>query len=251
MIMDNVSVWLPAWLAGCLVMLTHVPLGQRVLQQGVIFLDLAIAQAAGLGVIIAYALEFNTHGLMLQLIALASALTMAYIFTQLEKRAAAHLEAWIGCSFVITASIGLWILSGNAHAAEHLRDILMGQILWVTPLQLTTTMAYYLLAALLLTVKRKHFYLLFAICITGAVQLVGIYLVFATLIMPALATTYLQNTKMQLWVGYGLCLFAYSFGMAFSYWFDAPASPMIVLVMALGAITLLAVHRLQQSWQGA
>ncbi len=251
MIMDNTGVWLPAWLAGCLVMLTHVPLGQRVLQQGVIFLDLAIAQAAGLGVIIAYALEFNTHGIMLQLIALASALGMAYIFTQLEKKAAMHLEAWIGCSFVITASIGLWILSGNAHAAEHLRDILMGQILWVTPLQLATTIAYYLLATLLLSLKRKHFYLLFAICITGAVQLVGIYLVFATLIMPALATAYLHNPKMQLWVGYGLCLFAYSFGMTLSYLFDAPASPMIVLVMALSAMTLLTVQRVRKSWQGA
>lgn len=250
MIMDNVSLWLPAWLAGCLVMLTHVPLGQRVLQQGVIFLDLAIAQAAGLGVIIAYAFELNTHGIMLQLIALASALCMALLFAQLEKKATAHLEAWIGCSFVISASIGLWILSGNAHAAEHLRDILMGQILWVTPLQLVTTIVYYLLAALLLALKRKHFYLLFAICITAAVQLVGIYLVFATLIMPALATVYLRNTQKQLWTGYGLCLFAYSFGIALSYLLDAPASPMIVLVMALSAVTLLIMQSLQKSWQG-
>ncbi|MGE3317925.1 MAG: metal ABC transporter permease [Candidatus Berkiella sp.] len=243
--MDNLFLWLPAFLAGLLVMLTHVPLGQKVLQRGVIFLDLAIAQAAGLGVIIAYGLELNTHGFALQLIALLSAVLMALFFQFLDKKQNAHLEAWIGCSFVITASIGLWILSGSAHAAEHLREILMGQILWVTPSQLVTTLFYYALAALLLVINRKSFYLLFAISITAAVQLVGIYLVFATLIMPALATSHLKSRISKLGFGYGLCLFAYIVGIVLSQQFDAPASPMIVLSMALGTVTLLTIRSLR------
>ncbi len=241
--MDNLALWLPAWLAGLLVMATHVPLGQRVLQQGVIFLDLAIAQAAGLGVIIAYALDLQTHGVALQAIALMSALFMALIFQILEKKQSLHLEAWIGCSFVITASIGLWVLSGSAHAAEHLREILMGQILWVTPHQLLTTLLYYALAAALLMVRRKNFYLLFAICITAAVQLVGIYLVFATLIMPALATASLTPSR-KLGAGYGLCFVAYTVGIILSQYIDAPASPMIILTMALGTISLLVLRRI-------
>jgi len=243
--MDNLSLWFPAFIAGLLVMLTHVPLGLRVLQRGVIFLDLAIAQAAGLGVIIAYGLELNTHGFALQLIALFSATLMALFFQFLDKKQNAHLEAWIGCSFVITASIGLWILSGSAHAAEHLREILMGQILWVTPSQLVTTLLYYALAALLLIFNRKNFYLLFAISITAAVQLVGIYLVFATLIMPALATTHFTNTTRKLGIGYSLCLFAYVCGIFLSQQFDAPASPMIILSMALGTVTLLSIRVLR------
>lgn len=224
-------------------MATHVPLGQRVLQQGVIFLDLAIAQAAGLGVIIAYALDLQTHGFALQAIALCSALFMALIFQVLEKKQSAHLEAWIGCSFVITASIGLWLLSGSAHAAEHLREILMGQILWVTPNQLVMTLLYYALAATLLIVRRKNFYLLFAICITAAVQLVGIYLVFATLIMPALATASTRASR-KLTMGYVLCLIAYTAGIGLSQYFDAPASPMIILTMAIGTISLLVLRRI-------
>lgn len=246
MLMDNILLWLPAWVAGLLVMLTHVPLGQRVLQQGVIFLDLAIAQAAGLGVIIAYGLELNTQGIALQLIALISAVVMALIFQLLEKKQNPHLEAWIGCSFVITASIGLWILSASPHAAEHLRDILMGQILWVTPTQLTTTLLYYALAAVLLLVSRKNFYLLFAISITAAVQLVGIYLVFATLIMPALATASVKTNFQKLTQGYGLCLVAYTLGIIFSQHFDAPASPTIILCMALGTVGLLSVHAVKR-----
>ncbi|MCS5709959.1 metal ABC transporter permease [Candidatus Berkiella aquae] len=240
--MDNLTLWLPAWLAGCLVMLTHVPLGQRVLQQGVIFLDLAIAQAAGLGVIIAYALELNTQIYAIQAIALISALIMAFIFQLLEKYQSHHLEAWIGCSFVITASIGLWILSGSAHAGEHLREILMGQILWVTPYQLSITLLFYLFASILLWFNRQHFYLIFAICITATVQLVGIYLVFATLIMPALATAHLSSVSNKLWRGYGLCLFAYTSGILLSQCFDAPASPMIIISMAAGTIGLLSIH---------
>jgi len=248
--MDNILLWLPAWVAGLLVMLTHVPLGQRVLQQGVIFLDLAIAQAAGLGVIIAYGLELNTYGLALQLIALVSAVVMALIFQLLEKKQNPHFEAWIGCSFVITASIGLWILSASPHAAEHLRDILMGQILWVTPTQLTTTLLYYALAAALLLVSRKNFYLLFAISITAAVQLVGIYLVFATLIMPALATASVKSNYQKLAQGYGLCLIAYTLGIILSQQFDAPASPTIILCMALVTVSLLSLRAVNRRWQG-
>jgi zinc/manganese transport system permease protein len=251
MLTDNLILWLPAWLAGLLVMLTHVPLGQRVLQQGVIFLDLAIAQAAGLGVIIAYGLELNTHGMALQFIALVSAVIMALILQLLEKKQNKHLEAWIGCSFVITASIGLWVLSASTHAAEHLRDILMGQILWVTKADLTTTLLYYALAALLLLFSRKNFYLLFAISITATVQLVGIYLVFATLIMPALATANVKSSSQKIKIGYVLCLLAYTLGIILSQQWDAPASPMIILCMAVGTVGFLSLGVIKRRWQGA
>jgi zinc/manganese transport system permease protein len=248
--MDNVSLWWPAWCAGLLVTLTHVPLGQRVLRQGVIFLDLAIAQAAGLGVIIAYSLELNTQAGFLQLTALSSALFMALLFQILEKKQNPHLEAWIGCSFVITASLGLWILSGSTHATEHLREILMGQILWVTPHHLAVTLLYYLLAMTILIFSRKNFYCLFAICITAAVQLVGIYLVFATLIMPALATSSLKNPSGKLGLGYLLCLFAYTIGIYLSQIFDVPASPMIICSMALGTLSVLSMRHLTKRAHG-
>lgn len=242
MISDTLYLWLPAWIAGILVLITHVPLGQQVLRQGVIFLDLAIAQAAGLGVILAQLLGVNPKGWALQITALSSALLMAVIFQVLEKRKNSHLEAWIGCSFVMISSMGLWILSGNTHASEHLREILMGQILWVTPDHLGLTLIYYLLAASLLWWNKSSFYLIFAICVTAAVQLVGVYLVFASLIMPALATSALKTKRAKLWQGYLLGLVAYTIGIISSCYLDAPASPVIIFFMALGMFSTLAIN---------
>jgi ABC-type Mn2+/Zn2+ transport system permease subunit len=61
------------------------------------------------------------------------------------------LEAWIGCSFVLTASLGLWLVASSPHAAEHLKEILMGQILWVT-------LIYYAAAGVIWAIWRKQFY---------------------------------------------------------------------------------------------
>ena len=221
--------------------MSHVPLGQRVLRQGVIFLDLAIAQAAALGVVLAHLFGIASS----HVTALICAMSMAGILQCLAKAQVKHLEAWIGCSFVLTASIGAWLLAGNVHGSEHLRDILMGQILWVTPKQLGIALGYYALAAMLLLfnrfkyLKADYFYLIFAICITAAVQLVGIYLVFATLIMPALASSPLKNPRHQLLLGYALSLFAYSLGIALSYYWDTPTSPMIITCMAISLIGTL------------
>ncbi|MDF2868158.1 MAG: zinc/manganese transporter permease, partial [Gammaproteobacteria bacterium] len=221
----NSLFWLAPWLAGVLVTLTHIPLGQQVLQRGIIFLDLAIAQAAGLGVIVGILLGYQ-QPLMIQLIAAFSASLMALILHGLEKRHTEHLEAWIGCGFVITACIGLGALSISPHAAEHLQSILTGQLLWVAPKQLTMTLGFYGLAGLVYWFFPRSFYCMFALCITATVQLVGVYLVFATLIMPALAVSTLKPGVIKLFSGYGFSILAYTLGMIVSYYWDIPTSPL-------------------------
>lgn len=237
--------WLPAFLAGLLVVLTHIPLGQTVLKKEVIFLDLAIAQAAALGVTIAHVLAISPNSLQWHSIAALSAILMAGLFQYLEIKKNRYLEAWIGCSFVLTASFGLWLVSSSPHAAEHLKEILMGQILWVTPQNLGVTLAYYVAAAMVWAIWRNQFYIVFALCITASVQLVGVYLVFATLIMPALAmaSLNLSTKKIRLFLGYVLAILAYLMGIGLSQAGDWPASPMIIFSLAiLTFITIILSH---------
>lgn len=183
----------PPLLAGILVLATHVPLGQRVLARGIIFLDLAVAQLAVLGVIVAHTLGWETQGWQTQLAAAGAALIGAALLAGCERRWPEIQEALIGSTFVVAASLAVLLLSRDPQGGEHLSELLTGQILWVSAPQI-----YYLagLYAVLLAiwgtlrerVGRMGFYLIFALAITASVQLVGVYLVFASLILPALAT---------------------------------------------------------------
>ena len=69
----TLSIILPALVAGCIVLLTHIPLGREVIRRGIIFIDLAVAQIAGLGVIIAYQFGWHIHGVEAQVAAISSA----------------------------------------------------------------------------------------------------------------------------------------------------------------------------------
>jgi zinc/manganese transport system permease protein len=230
----------PALLAGLLVLVTHVPLGIQVLQRGIVFIDLAIAQIAGLGVLIAASLGWDTQGWAAQAAAAGAALLGALGLTWTERRWPEVQEALIGVAFVIASCVGLLLLASNPHGGEHLKDLLVGQILWVTPGQLGA-MAL-LTAALLLAWRlgrrfggaehRAGFYLLFALAVTGSVQLVGVYLVFASLILPALATRgWSGRTRTAVALALGAA--GYALGLLLSALLDLPSGAVIVLAMAL------------------
>ena len=238
----ELDILLPAFLAGLLVLATHIPFGMRVLQRGVIFADLAVAQIAGLGVIIAELLGLLEQPVLVQIIAAGSALGGAALLAWIERRAPEVKEAFIGLTFVLAASIGILLLSRDVHAGEHLQDLLVGQILWVSDAQLLATA---LLTAALLVVWKLFrqrlgnlgFYALFALAITASVQLVGIYLVFASLIVPALAT-YRQPKRRYLFA-FAVGITGYALGLLASVWFDLPAGATIVCAMALSGAAML------------
>ena len=126
----------PALVAGLLVLATHVSLGARVLDKGIVFIDLAIAQIAGLGVIGADALGLPEGGVAVQAAAVTAALVGALLLTWTEKRWPATQEALIGVMFVLASCAGILMLSNNPHGGEHLKDLLVGQILWVGKTQI-------------------------------------------------------------------------------------------------------------------
>ena len=233
----NFGILAPAFVAGLLVMASHVPLGMQVLDRGIVFIDLAIAQIAGLGVIAANALGLPEHGLAVQAAALCAALLGAALLTWTERRAAAQQEALIGVLFVLAASAGLLLLASNPRGGEHLKDLLVGQILWVGPPQLLALAA--LTALLLLAMAlgwtrrlgRFGFYGAFALAVTASVQLVGVYLVFTSLIVPALATLRWQGRR-RLAVAYAVGALGYAIGLALSALFDLPSGPTVVCALA-------------------
>ncbi|HEX5047120.1 MAG TPA: metal ABC transporter permease [Gammaproteobacteria bacterium] len=241
----SLSIVGPALLAGMLVLATHVPLGQEVLRRGIIFIDLAVAQMAGLGVIAAHGFGLEAHGVAAQVAAFAAALLGGLLLSWTDRRFARIQEAIIGVSFVLAATGGLLLLANDPRGGEELRDLLVGQILWA---DVHTLVPAGVLAALVLaawrivmrTLRGAGFYLLFAISVTASVQLVGVYLVFASLMVPALATRRLRAHALT--AGYAIGVAGYLAGLLLSARFDLPTGAIIVwtlTIAALAAVPLL------------
>lgn len=240
----DASILGPACLAGLIVLSTHVPLGMQVLRRGIIFIDLAIAQVAALGVILAQYFGIGDRGLAVQCAAAIAALAGALLLAWTDRRWPRQQEPLIGTLFVLAATGGLLLLANNPQGSEHLKDLLVGQILWVTPAQLWPAG---LISALLLGFLKWRwerfgglfFYAAFAVAITVSVQLVGVYLVFASLIVPALATVKLDGRR-RLFAAYGIGALGYAAGLVLSALFDLPSGALIVWTLA-GAGLLMQV----------
>jgi zinc/manganese transport system permease protein len=238
----NWSILGPAIVAGLLVLSTHVPLGQEVLKRGIIFIDLAIAQIAGLGVLAAGVLGWEDHMWAVQLSAVSTALLASAGLHWTEKRWPQSQEALIGILFVLAATGSILLLAENPHGAQHLKDLLVGQILWSTWPSLLYIAGLY---AVLLTIwfkwhdqiGHRGFYIIFAFTVTASVQLVGVYLVFASLIIPALATQKLHGQR-RLMTGYFLGALAYVTGIVLSALFDLPTGAVTVWTMAILALIM-------------
>lgn len=232
----------PAFLAGLLVLATHVPLGQQVLKRGIVFIDLAVAQIAALGVIAADAFGWEPQGIKVQIAAVCAALLGAFLLTWTEKKWPEVQEALIGVFFVLAASGGILLLANNPHGGEHLKDLLAGQILWVSmgqllPMMLLTLLILGLWFGLKDKIGRAGFYIIFALAVTASVQLVGIYLVFSSLIIPALAVRNWHKSR-KLMGGYCVGAIAYLLGLALSAIFDLPSGAVIVWCLATVGVAI-------------
>ncbi len=236
---STLTIIIPALIAGLLITATHAPMGIHVLTRGIVFIDLAIAQIAGVGVMLADWLGFEPQGWAVQVSALSAALMGAFLLTWCEKKWPDVQEALIGTVFVLAATGAILLLAGNPHGGEHLKDLLVGQILWVRESQLFIVAAVY---ALILAVwfglgqhvGRTGFYVLFACTVTVSVQLVGLYLVFASLIIPALASR--RMAKCRLAFAYLTSVLGYVLGLGASVLTDLPSGAVIVWVMAIVSV---------------
>jgi zinc/manganese transport system permease protein len=236
MLSADLSILWPALIGGLLVVISHVPLGQQVFARGIVFIDLAIAQVAGLGVILAHRVGLPVEGWGAQAAAGVAALAGALLLTWTERRRPDAQEALIGILFVLASTAQILLLADDPHGGEDLKELLAGQILWISTAQLVRAGVLTAFFVLIWFRWRRQlgrigFYVIFAMMVTASVQLVGVYLVFTSLIIPAVAT-YRFAADRQLPVGYALGVASYCAGLLASLLTDLPSSPTIVWAMA-------------------
>ena len=236
---ELIEIMTPALVAGLLVALIHAPLGLEVLARGIVFIDLAIAQIAGLFVVLANHWMDNSSWGTVQLVAGSSAVCAAIFFRWIERIVPHEQEAIIGSMFILAASAMLLALTDSPHGGDKIRHILAGQILFVQ-WSAIVSFAPLLLAALILWFlfpfiqRGLPFFLLFSLVVTASVQLVGVYVVFASLIIPALAVNAMRSGRAIIAICVGA--FAVFAGIIASTLADLPAGPALVFTYATTAV---------------
>ena len=235
----------PALLICSMIVLTHVPLGIEVLKRGIIFIDLAVAQVAGLGLIATNFFFYEPHPLLPQLVALTCAILAGLFFHKVEIKIPKQQEAIIGVTFILAASLAILLLANHPSGGEEIRHLLSGQILFVTWQDVAKHTPIYILILAIWFFKKEYrnnigFYLLFALAVTSSVQLVGIYVVFASLILPALAVINTRNPYKLGWLCGFMSVIA---GIFLAIFFDAPAGPLIVISYVLTTIIFVIITK--------
>lgn len=246
--LEAFEIVLPATVAGLMIALIHSALGIEVLRRGIIFIDLAIAQIAGLCVVLVDLLSHEEASWPLrQASAMAAALLAAWFFRMVEKRLPKEQEPVIGACFILAASAVLLALAQHPHGGEKMQDILSGQLLFVSWWEIAAFAPLYAGAIAMWfgwsgVREGPWFFAIFAFVVTASVQLAGIYVVFASLILPALTVNTIRSGRIYLAV---LCGWAsVVIGIAWSVWTDMPVGPLIVfacaavMVVVRGAVTL-------------
>jgi zinc/manganese transport system permease protein len=228
------------WPAAALVagVLALAPLGAQVLARGVVFIDLAVAQAAALGVMIANALFDHPGPLPSQAAATAGALLCAALVAGIARRWPAQREALIGLVYVAGAAGALLAARADAHGREHLDALLAADLLWAEPAQAAVLAACALLVLALAGLRpdalRRDalFFPLFAVVASLAVPALGLFLVFAGLIAPGL---WLRR-GLPLPAALAIALGAGFAGLALSWFADLPSGPAVALTMAAAGL---------------
>lgn len=243
-----ISILMPAMAAGLLVLASHVVMGRQVLARGIIFIDLALAQIAALGAVLAHTHHDLAHlpGMTWLLPALF-ALAGAGLIAVLERHYKSELEALIGCLYVLSAVAAMLVLAQDPHGGELLKQLLSGQILWTdwNSLVLPALVTLLVLGLLLwrpTLLRGRAFYPLFALVITMSVPLVGVYLVFSSLILPALAVNRLSGKRALVW-GYVTGVVGYAAGLWLSAGRDLPSGATIVCTLAVVAVVVRIISR--------
>lgn len=221
----------PALFAGLMIAATHAPLGIEVLKRGIIFIDLAVAQIAGLGLIVSNLFFHDVPMWIMQFAALICAVSAGLFFRKIEEVMPEQQEAIIGVSFVLAASVAVLLLVDHPHGWEEIRHLLSGQMLFVTWKDALFHAPIYAIILMLWFFKPAcrngaGFYLLFASAITSSVQLAGVYVVFASLILPALAAIRAARPHVVAW---SCAVLSVMIGMVAAIVTDMPAGPILVI----------------------
>ena len=243
-------------LACLLLILIHAYFGIHILERGIIFVDLALAQFIGIGIALSFLLGEEKSTLL----SLAFAFLGAVILS-LSRKAAKYvnIEAFIGILYIFAFAVSILILDKSPHGLEEFKSIMNGNIIWVTPRELFSTFLVYAGVGIFHFLLRKRFFALsfegkggilpeflffgsFAIVLVKSVALAGILQVFAFLIIPALiGRLFCREPFKILLVGWSVGVLVSIGGIFLSLKLDIPTSPAIVTGLALIFFVLLGV----------
>jgi zinc/manganese transport system permease protein len=251
-----------------------VYLGLHVVKRGIIFIDIAMAQMASLGICLAVLLRLDLESSTTFAIALGFTLVGAAIFSVTGKRTSQiPQEAVIGISYVVAAAAAVLMLSRAAEGDEQIKQMLVGNILLVTPVEVWKCFGLFLAVGIFHFVLRRNFllvsfdrdaayakglrvrwwdflfYAAFGLVVTSFVRIAGVLLVFSYLIVPAVCgITLVQRISHRLLIGWMIALIGGVGGLYFSFWWDLPSGAAIVctfgallILVSLGALIRRAV----------
>ena len=240
-----------------------VYLGLHVVQRGIIFIDIAMAQMAALGICLAVLLHIDLESWTTFGIALVFTLAGAGIFSVTGKRTSQiPQEAVIGIAYVVAAATAVLLLSRAAEGDEEIKNMLVGNILLVTPREVWERFALFAAVGVFHFVFRRNFllvsfdrdgayrkglrvrwwdfffYAVFGLVVTSFVRIAGVLLVFSYLIVPAVCGINLaRRTANRLLIGWFIALLGGVAGLFLSYWWDLPSGAAIVCTF--GALLIL------------
>src|SRR5947208_1982502 len=253
----------------------HAYLGVHVVERGVIFVDLSLAQIAALGATIALLLPISggdPHGPMVYWISLAFTFIGALLFSTIRgRRARIPQEAIIGICYAVASAAAILAMSKATSESEHLKDMLVGNILAVSwPEVGKTAMLYGAIGAfhfifrhqfLLISMDPKRaeaegisirfwdflFYASFGFVVTSSVSIAGVLLVFCYLIVPSVgAMLYAESIGRRLAIGWTMGTIVSALGVLLSLMLDLPTGATIVCTFGLVLIIMAAVRPLIQ-----
>lgn len=264
--MEALSFLLYPFLGCVALILIHAYFGVHILERGIIFVDIALAQFIGIGIALSFFFGHENSYWFSIAFAIFGALILA-VSKKIAK--SVNIEAFIGVMYILSFAVSILILDRSPHGAEEFKAILNGNILWLTPKDVFYAFVLYgILGGLHLVFRRRFmalsfdgqgsffweflFFLSFAFVLVKSVQMAGILQVFSFLIVPALiGRLYTRKASKVLLIGWVVGLLASLVGIGVSYKFDLPTAPMTVASLSLFFIALLVVKSIRKNTGGS
>ena len=265
----DIFLFLLAPLAASLILTgIHAYLGVHVVERGVIFVDLALAQIAALGAIVALILGLDPHGASAYWISLGFTFFGAFVFSVARsKRAHIPQEAFIGIAYAVASAAAILAMSKSTGETEHLKDMLVGNILAVSWAEVGRTAVLYGAIGVFHYVFRKRFLLIsmdpkraeaeglsvrfwdflfyasFGLVVTSSVAIAGVLLVFCYLIVPSVgAMLFTDRIGPRLAIGWTMGTLVSALGVLVSVKLDTPTGATIVCTFGAILVLMFLVH---------
>jgi zinc/manganese transport system permease protein len=268
-----ISFLAPAFFASLILTGIHAYLGVHVVERGVIFVDLSLAQIAALGATVAIflpAAHGDPHAPIVYWISLLFTFIGAFVFSTVRsQRARIPKEAIIGICYAVASAAAILAMSKATSESEHLKDMLVGNILAVSWKEVAETAVLYGCVGLFHWVFRHRFleismdphraeaegvsirfwdflfYASFGFVVTSSVSIAGVLLVFCYLIVPSVAAMlYAKSVGRRLAIGWSMGTIVSALGVYLSLKLDLPTGATIVCTFGLVLILMASVRPL-------